>query len=264
MSDYEVLLEEYFELKTKYEEEYRRKKAGIINKKDISKKQKRKLVEGIKIKCVGCKRPVGTTFYDKDRTYGAICGDIKSPCGLNIQIRKQNVLNINEMLPEFNTEIANNEFNIKKMKLYLLFGLINEEELMQFYETEKEDYNSNSNFKLQLEEALETRTNITYRNEQIKELKMELQQEIKDLRDNMRDYLVNENREGLTNASEIYIENITTILKKLRNNKYVETIIEKILEKQDELPKIMILNKVNTNSDYEIIIEEGEIIHYEK
>jgi hypothetical protein len=264
MSDYEVLLGEYFELKTKYEEEYRSKKAGIVNKKDLSKKQKRKLVESIKMKCVGCKRPVGTTFYDKDRTYGAICGDVKSPCGLNIQIKKQSVLNINEMIPDFDTEISNNEFNIKKMKLYLLFGLIDEEELIKFYETEKEEYNSNSDFKRQLEETLEAQTNMTHRNEQIKELKMELQQEIKDLKDNMRDYLVNENREGLTNASEIYVENITTILDKLRNNKYVETIIEKIVEKQDEMPKIMILNKINTATDYEIIVDDGEIIHFEK
>lgn len=264
MSEYENALSEYFELKTKYEEEYRVKKASIINKKDLSTKEKRKLVESINVKCIGCKRNVGTIFYDKERTYGAICGDTKKPCTLNIQLKKQNVLNILDMIKSFETEISNGEFNIKKMKLYLLFGLISEDDLITFYESEKDEYNSNSQFKQQLEETLESQTNQEYRAEQIKLLKQELQVEIKELKDNMRDYLVNENREGVTNAVEIYFENIQELIRRLRENKYAVTNIEEVQEKQDELPKIMIINKENSLNDYEIIVEDGEIINFER
>lgn len=264
MSDYESLLGEYFELKTNYEESYRVKKASIINKRDLSKKQKRKLVESLKVKCIGCKRSVGTTFFDKDRTYGAICGDSEKPCTLNILLKKPSVININDILPSFNNEISNNEFNIKIMKLYLLFGLITEEELIQLYETEKDEYSSNSDFKEQLEQTLDTQTNQTYRQEQIKLLKEELHGEIKELKENMRDYLVNENRDGLNNALEIYTDNIEGILKRLRDNKYATTIIEEHYEKLDELPKILIKNKENIINDYEVVVEDAEIIHFER
>lgn len=264
MSEYQVILEEFFDLKTNYEEKYRKKKASIINKKDLSKKQKRKMVENIKIGCVGCKKPVGTIFYDKDRVYGAICGSSDNPCGLNIEIKKSKNLNISNMLDIFQNEINTNEFNIKLMKLYLLFDLISEESLIEFYETEKEEYKSNSEFKENMEETLEMQTNMEYRKAQIQSLNQELYQQVKELKENMNDYMVNENNKSLENAIEIYDDEINDIVKRIRENKYSMTVFETEQEKLDELPKIYIRNKVNTIEDHEIVVEDGQVIHFEK
>lgn len=263
MADYASLLEQYFDLKTKYDDEYRRKKASILNKKDLTKKQKRRLVENVTVKCIGCKKQVGTIFYDKDRIYGAMCGSKSEPCKLNIQIKKQNTMNVKTAKQDLDTEIGNNEFNIKKMKLYLLFGLINEDELIKLYEIEKDEYSSNIGFRENIENTIETNTNFTQRDEQIKQLQQDLHIAVKDIQLNMKDYIVNNNQDGLRNAMELYNETVVGLVGQLRENKYATIIIESEQEKQDELPKIIIKQQETITSDYEIIIEEPQILHFE-
>lgn len=264
MSEYETVIEEYFELKSKYDDAYMRKKGSIINSSGMSKKEKKKQIDKIKMPCIGCRRKVNTVFYDKDRTYGATCGDTSSPCSLNIQIKKPFVDNVNKLIPLYNEAIINNENNIKMYKLHLLFGIMDEEEVLSKYSNEKELYLENSNMIQQFEEYLKVTQDTDQREKNKRELRSEIYQSIKEIKESMNDYLINGNRDGLNNTMEIYKETLLDSIRKLRENKYKFTDVERIQIKQDELPELHVKQKENITADYEIIHEEGKVLHFSK
>lgn len=264
MSEYETILEEYFELKTKYEDAYMRKKGSIINSAGMSKKEKKKQIDKIKMPCIGCRRKVNTVFYDRDRTYGATCGDTSKPCSLNIEIKKPLVDNIEKIMPLFEKALINNENNIKMFKLHLLFGIMDEQEVLSKYSSEKELYLENSDTIQQLEDYLKITQNEDERDKNKKQLRGDIYQSIKEIKESMNDYLINGNIDGLNTTMEIYKETLMDNIKKLRENKYKYTDVERIIIKQDQLPELQVKQKENITADYEIIQEEGKILHFEK
>tara|TARA_Y100000780_G_C13694333_1_gene420832 strand:+ start:7679 stop:8488 length:810 start_codon:yes stop_codon:yes gene_type:complete len=264
MSEYEKALDEFFDIKTKYEEAHQRKKGNIINSDSLSKKEKRKAIESLKMKCIGCNRKVNTLFYDKDRMYGAICGDTENPCTLNIQLKKPSTMNIKEVLPTIENDIQMNERNIKKIKLYLLFGLIDSDETIELYTQEKDSYVSNVEFKQQLTEYLNDTMNVEFREDEIKQLNENIQTYIKNIKENMNDYMINGNKEALDIVMEIYSEYLLKDIDNLRKNKYIYSEIEEIIKKQDELPEMHINQYKNLTSNFEMIHEEGEIVSFKK
>ena len=40
------------------------------------------------MKCIGCKRNVGTIFSNKNNTYSAVCGDKEDACPLDISLKR--------------------------------------------------------------------------------------------------------------------------------------------------------------------------------
>lgn len=264
MSDYETILQEYFDLKTRYEDKYASKKGGIINNKNISKKVKKELIDKIKLPCVGCGRQVNTIFYDMDRKYGATCGDTSKPCTLNIEIKKPTTMNVRDVLPEVEKELKNNEATIKKLKLYLLFGILDEEQTLSSYNSEKALYLENVDFRESMVEVVNLSRNIQEREENKKRLRLALYQHIKEIKENMSEYLINENKEGLNRTIEIYKNHVVSLLKDLRKNKYSFQDIEKIIIKPDALPEIVLKQEEFLTSDYEITQKEGEILNFSK
>jgi len=263
MSDYEIILEEYFELKSGYEKKYQSKKGAIINNNKISKKEKQKLIRNLKMPCIKCKRKVNTVFYDKNGVYGALCGDSVKPCGLNIEISKQKTINLKEQIYDLDEKISTHEFEIKRLKLSHLFGLIDDNKLDEIYQIQKEDYKSDTLFRENLETQLIINTNELDRREQISLLKKEYYETIKEIKDNMKDYMVNDNKEGLSNAVELYVETLTDINDKLRSNKYEYSGIEEEMIKMDEIPNVNIIQIENTKDMFEYILEESEIKSFE-
>ena len=89
-------INKYYQLKGQYDEIKRRKKQKIINNDSLSKREKKRLWDSEKIKCINCKKPVGTFFSVKNRRLLAQCGATFSknrsdpnikPCKLNIDIQ---------------------------------------------------------------------------------------------------------------------------------------------------------------------------------
>lgn len=78
-------LYQYFKIKNEYEKSIVLKKREIFKKEENSNRAKRKISK-IQPKCIQCGRPVGTKFGLKDRNYTAVCGDVTTPCKLNIKI----------------------------------------------------------------------------------------------------------------------------------------------------------------------------------
>jgi len=81
----------YYALKMKYESEIKSLKKKI-NSGLNSNREKRNAFVRLKIKCINCRRPVKSIFqtiYNEktgSRSLIAKCGDVVSPCGLNINI----------------------------------------------------------------------------------------------------------------------------------------------------------------------------------
>jgi hypothetical protein len=137
-------LNEYFRLKSTYEEKFYKQKKRIFEKSE-SKKQAKKEILTIRAPCVKCKRPVGTVFSLKNGRYSAKCGDVQSPCKLDIQIYVGDsnmpldyILNI---FHEDNNEIKDTIIN---QKLDTLFSYTSEDDSIKSFKKELEAFTSNS------------------------------------------------------------------------------------------------------------------------
>ena len=108
MSDYSQLLNDYYELKKKYDKNNEKMKKKIRNNDDLSREQKREKIKSLRPKCVKCKKPVGTIFEIKRDSLRAVCGannpqmasEGYKPCSLNINIKKPVTINLEVAIKE--------------------------------------------------------------------------------------------------------------------------------------------------------------------
>ena len=138
-------INEYYRLKSKYDNDNEKNKKKILNNKMLGMKEKKAEFKELKPKCVNCGRSGGTTFasvISKDNTgmkfreLRAFC-KATEPCGLNINIAVGNFENINDILKMIDGELytAKNEIIIDKNKL--LFGLITTEKALSNFDLHK-------------------------------------------------------------------------------------------------------------------------------
>jgi hypothetical protein len=131
----------FYKLKGQYDLKYNTIKLRIIHG-DGSLSEKKQEFKDIKVKCVNCKRNVGTRFTTNDRHLRAICGDINNPCKLNIDIK----LGTSELFSSLERQLSH-DLNIAKMriikiKLKLLFDLVTEEQMEEAFIEIKKSYKS--------------------------------------------------------------------------------------------------------------------------
>lgn len=138
-------INEYYRLKSKYDNENEKNKKKILNNKMLDMKEKKAEFKQLKPKCVNCGRPGGTTFASviskdsmgaKFRELRAFC-KASQPCGLNINIAVGNFENINDILKMIDGEIYNAKNEIISDKNKLLFGLISTEKALENFDSEK-------------------------------------------------------------------------------------------------------------------------------
>ena len=90
--EYNERLDEYFKLKKDYEITYKQRVRSITKTDDLTNKQKRAKVRKIKMKCIGCKRNVGTIFSNKNNIIRK--DKVTSDFDLyNTMLRKMNINN---------------------------------------------------------------------------------------------------------------------------------------------------------------------------
>jgi hypothetical protein len=137
-------LHEYFRIKNTYEEKLLKQKKRIYEKAE-SKKQAKQEILTIKASCVKCKRPVGTVFSKKNGRYIAKCGDVQSPCKLDIEIFVgNNNLLLDYIVNVFREENEKIKDDIINQKLETLFNYISEGNSVRLFKKELELYTSNS------------------------------------------------------------------------------------------------------------------------
>lgn len=148
-------------------------------------------------KCKVCKRNVGMIFDYRDNIYTAQCGDINEPCNLDMQLKRGEYIELDEV------DIYRREQEIKDkmidLKVKFIFDRITETEMVETFESLKSEYNT-----IIKERLLRGREVI--KNEEEKEL----QECIEDIKEKVE-------HGNVRDAIELYIDNILPLLDQIRN-----------------------------------------------
>jgi len=213
-------LNDYFKLKSTYENMIHDMKKKIFEKADTKRQAKRDVLT-IKPPCMKCKRPVGTVFSKKNGRYNAICGDSAKPCGLDIQIFVgESNMQLNYILEIFHEDNEELKEKIIRQKLDTLFNYTTEQESIKLFKKELEEFNSNSSIykKLldrndELFHSIDKKHLIGKKNDEIFHL-------IERVNALLKEYENTQNKELLKQAVHIQLKEIQPEIRNLRNLKY--------------------------------------------
>jgi hypothetical protein len=221
-------LNEYFRMKSTYEDKFYKQKKRILEKSESKKQAKREILT-IKPPCVKCKRPVGTVFSLKNGRYSANCGDVQSPCKLDIQIYVgDTTMPLGYILRIFNED--NNEIKdtIINQKLDTLFSYTSEEDSIKNFKKELDAFTTNSKtFKKLLD-----KNNELFFNEDKKRLIEKKQGEIFIINERIqalvKEYEKTQNKEILKQAVQMQVKELSPEIRNLRllKNETMEVITE--------------------------------------
>jgi hypothetical protein len=228
-------LNEYFKLKSKYDDDITKEKKKIMNNISLSNKEKRTEYLKLKPKCVNCKKPGGTLFKtvffssndteDSSREYRAQCGIIADPCNLDIKIK----LYKNDLLPDILNDISNDIKNYKNTviddKNKLLFGYITTETALSKFDELKETISATTSiyedYLTEYNKVIDNNEKKTELEESITDSYIQIQQ-IKDCITKMNE---TGNSQYAVDAVTIYETVLAPLLSKIRNLKYNDSIV---------------------------------------
>lgn len=114
----------YYELKQKYQERINNKKNKILKDNKLTIKEKRAQYKRIVPKCINCDKPGGTLFEEENDMLKAVCNS-KTPCNLNINIKRIRYDNMRDLEIKNDKVIENLKMRIIMTKLDYLFGINN-------------------------------------------------------------------------------------------------------------------------------------------
>ena len=253
-------INKFFQLKGKYDEIIRRKKQKIIHQDKLSKREKKRLWDSAKIKCINCKKSVGTFFSVKNRRLLAICGAAKQsgdqsvkPCKLNIDIQLANITTMQETINSYANYKEEDKELIIKTKLDLLFNFTNEEEAIVEFEKKRDEfdadvatYNNYLELFMDIHDSKEKRDSLKLlllkKECLIKEIKTILKSDGSDS-DNIKPSRIIE-------ALDIQVNELNDVLSQIKNIKYE---YYKVVEDDDN----PLIHKLESKA---IITERSEII----
>jgi len=226
-------IERFYILKKKYEENKNNIIENIQSLKQSRKEKKLNYIKQINnIKCVNCGRNVGTFFsikndFDKlHKKYIVRCGDINTPCPLNIDFELGYCTQYDNFLNETKISIDELKMKIIKNKNNVIFDLQNKTELIaQFNLLNEElkdltnDYGFFTEAYILVNDNPENKTILT-------ELLITLNNKIKIINEYYKNYVENKDIQFLKSLINLYVTELIPLLKKLRNLKYQENHVE--------------------------------------
>jgi len=150
----ETQLENYYELKMKFEKEKEKIKNKILNS-DLSTKDKRRKYRETIPKCINCNRNVGMIFNETSNNLIARCGastgkykkkdgTIIKECDLNISLIIPDYYDIQFIMDEYSLLMTQIKKDIKILKMNHLYGHIDDDESLKIYQELIKDYESYS------------------------------------------------------------------------------------------------------------------------
>ena len=138
------VLNEYYKLKSKYEDNYHDKYIKpILRSEGKSKREKRLEYQKLpKPECINCKRNVGSIFtINKDpqeysRTFVAKCGDLDDPCPLNIVFDYTGRDELDKEILKHDNDIKEIKNKIISDKNNMMFGYIDQTKAVEIFNTD--------------------------------------------------------------------------------------------------------------------------------
>ena len=223
-------INEYYRLKSKYNNENEKNKKKILNNKMLSIKEKKAEFKQLKPKCVNCGKPGGTTFASiisketdggKFRELRAFCNAVE-PCGLSVNIAVGNFENISSVLKTIEDEIYTAKNEIINDKNRLLFGLTTTEKVLENFDLQKDSIRDYTNL---LENYLQIYIKITDDPERKEKLNSELEKSylhIQSIKDALYRFNETNGIEFVKSAVEIYQNQLRPVLNEVLKLKYRE------------------------------------------
>jgi len=263
-------INEYYRLKSKYDNDNEKNKKKILNNKMLDMKEKKAEFKQLKPKCVNCGRPGGTTFASvvskdsmgaKFRELRAFC-NAAEPCGLNINIAVGNFENINDILKMIDGEIYNAKNEIISDKNKLLFGLITTEKALENFDSEKATI---KDFTGLLETYLQIYIKITDDPETKAKLNEEVEKSyllIQQIQASIKNFNETNSMEFVRGAVEVYSNELRPTSNQILKLKYKENMV--VFEESNNtyhlIQKAYSIKDLEMNNDkYETIVFDTSI-----
>ena len=220
-------IDDYYILKSKYDNKNTKLKGMLISNEKLSMKNKR--LKYVK-KCIACNQLGGTSFTRTNKTLFAKCNASK-PCKLDIEIFL-GLYNSSELaLALYKTNIETIKIDIIETKLELLFNYVNERETIKRFESLRDELIIENNKYTNL---LKDLSNVIYNTNDKTEL-LESQQilyeEIENIKTLIFNYKTTQDISHIKEATEIYVNTILDIVKKIRELKYKFILIDIVKKK---------------------------------
>jgi len=132
--DVKQAINEYYQLKNRYEESKKDVIKKIMTDDKGSRKAKIKKVRNAVFKCINCGRDGGSIFEKENVNFlTALCGNTKNPCNLNITILSSLGFSDYE-IKDIHKETEKAKQKIIQTKMDTLFGYIKEETSVEIFE----------------------------------------------------------------------------------------------------------------------------------
>ena len=207
-SKYEKAINKYYHYKKIYENERTDIKDALLRNDSYSMNEKKEKLKMVKQKCLFCNRKVNMKFFkDKDSVLHAECGDNDSPCDKRIEIQTSRYELISNMIEDYSTDIKTITGNIIDLKTQLVLGLDDSEEILSTFEDVLEDYNETYEIFNRLKYR-KGKTSLHVHEEDLKQLKYSLQEQITKIKLIHDEYMSSEIRDDkqITEITNIYKE----------------------------------------------------------
>jgi hypothetical protein len=225
-------LEQYYKLKSNYENNYEKDKIKIIKDQTKSWREKRSEFQKLKPKCINCKRPVGTRFtnvYDTKEAatiLRAVCGSLSEPCNLNIELKSTKIELYPEIIQGLEKDIRESKLDIINSKNKLIFNYINSEEAIEIFDKIKGNIQDTTDI---LAFYLEEYIQITENREKESILKEDIEKSylmVNDMKELVKKYEETSNTKIVQDIVTIYVNQLLPLLKKIRDTKYSKNSVE--------------------------------------
>ena len=263
-------INEYYRLKSKYNNDNEKNKKKILNNKMLSIKEKKAEFKQLKPKCVNCGKPGGTTFASiiskesdggKFRELRAFCNAVE-PCGLSVNIAVGNFENISSVLKTIDEEIYTAKNEIINDKNRLLFGLTTTEKVLENFDLQKDSIRDYTNL---LENYLQIYIKITDDPERKEKLNSELEKSylhIQSIKDALYRFNETNSIEFVKSAVEIYQNQLRPVLNEVLKLKYRENTV--VFDESDNsyhlIQRNYSIKDLEINNDkYETVVFETSI-----
>lgn len=217
-------ISDYYILKTKYENSIHKLKKTIKDK-DLSIKEKKQQILGIKKKCIKCKKEGGTIFSRNDKTLTAICG-AKEPCSLNISITRNSYYNIRDEDIYIFNKINKLKSLIIITKLDLIFKYSSEKNTIQKFDELKKELFDTTKYLLNIRKKYLNIIHNKNTSDTLSTLTLQLYEEIINMRSLGVVYKENEEFGIIKTMIEKYISILQPLVKHIREMKYNKCAIE--------------------------------------
>lgn len=266
----------YYKLKGDYDKKYQNAKKKIV-KSGLALSQMKKKLKSMKMKCINCKQDGGTIFTNKDGILTAKCGNVDSPCALDIQIKRGKWMLLPKAAELSRTEIENTKAEIIDLKLDLLFGLRTEEQIAADFDNEKRDYKTFAKQLDMIEGVIDSENKIEVgdlsegeerRHIPIKQYvtikNTQLNQMVTRFKELIKEYMIEDDvvtkQDLMVQAINIYNEQIFPLMTNIRESKYAVTMMDTTEERGMFVMKQVKVLMQNLDFEYEF----GEIISDKK